>query len=221
MAKSKHTHKGHCQLCGRVQALDNNTRAVAKHGYTVEYSYFVGVCPGSGHLPLERERFETDKLTAQLVKEAAELDKRVMDLHLGKVLPEVIETNRVKFIGKKAVPVTIPFAEGDEWQKREEIRRCEYRASHRAAQLRRYCNHLYDLIAKVHGKDYIKAEHPNPVTVAPGVKFTHQGVDWEIAQLFQRGYSRTGRANWVKARNAKTDEPGYFTIRAVQKILKG
>ncbi len=52
----KHTHKGHCQCCGRVQAVRNNNGLMSKHGYTVDYGFFEGVCQGSDNLPLEVEK---------------------------------------------------------------------------------------------------------------------------------------------------------------------
>jgi hypothetical protein len=56
----KHTHIGHCQACGRIQATHAVTGLIAKHGYTVEFSYFSGVCSGSGHMSLQIERIVTD-----------------------------------------------------------------------------------------------------------------------------------------------------------------
>lgn len=47
----KATHFGHCQLCGHEQKLPGGT--LAKHGYSVEWSQFIGVCPGSSHSPIE------------------------------------------------------------------------------------------------------------------------------------------------------------------------
>jgi len=50
--KNKATHSGQCQLCGNLQKLPGGF--LAKHGYSVEWSRFVGVCPGSHHLPYEK-----------------------------------------------------------------------------------------------------------------------------------------------------------------------
>src|SRR5579871_3871138 len=50
---TKHTHRGHCQLCDRLQAINNKTSVIAKHGYTKRWSYFVGTCLGSGYKPYE------------------------------------------------------------------------------------------------------------------------------------------------------------------------
>jgi len=55
-----HTHKGTCQLCGRIQAVNNKTGEIAKHGYTVDYGFFSGTCRGSGYLPLQQDRAELD-----------------------------------------------------------------------------------------------------------------------------------------------------------------
>lgn len=45
------THKGTCQVCGSLQKLPKGT--LAKHGYTVDWGFFNGVCTGSHHLPFE------------------------------------------------------------------------------------------------------------------------------------------------------------------------
>lgn len=52
--KTTHTHRGHCQICGRLQAAHNVSNTLAKHGYTVDFGFFNGVCPGAEHLPFEK-----------------------------------------------------------------------------------------------------------------------------------------------------------------------
>ena len=54
--KTTHTHRGHCQACGRVQAVDTANNLLAKHGYTVDFGYFDGVCTGSDRKPLEVDK---------------------------------------------------------------------------------------------------------------------------------------------------------------------
>lgn len=56
-----HTHRGHCQICAFVHAIDPKTGRVAKHGYTVKFGFFKGVCSGSGHLSMHVERSYTDR----------------------------------------------------------------------------------------------------------------------------------------------------------------
>jgi hypothetical protein len=47
----KSEYRGHCQACGRLQMLPNGL--LSKHGYTVAFGFFSGVCVGSGKLPFE------------------------------------------------------------------------------------------------------------------------------------------------------------------------
>jgi hypothetical protein len=47
----KATHSGTCQSCGRQQKLPNGK--LSKHGYTVEWGFFSGVCRGAHALPFE------------------------------------------------------------------------------------------------------------------------------------------------------------------------
>jgi len=50
----KATHNGTCQICGNEQAVNAKSGKISKHGYTVEWGYFEGTCPGSGELPLQK-----------------------------------------------------------------------------------------------------------------------------------------------------------------------
>lgn len=60
MAKTTHTHTGTCQACGAVQAVDNQTQRIAKHGYKVAgFGMFVGTCSGSDKPPAELDLTHT------------------------------------------------------------------------------------------------------------------------------------------------------------------
>jgi hypothetical protein len=64
MAKRKATHQGTCQCCGRLQKLPGGF--LSKHGYTVDWGYFNGVCGGAHHLPLEQDRTIVDAFVVRL-----------------------------------------------------------------------------------------------------------------------------------------------------------
>lgn len=64
--KTTHTHRGHCQACGRVQAVDTANNLLAKHGYTVDFGYFNGVCTGSDRQPLEVDKSFTEQTIVEL-----------------------------------------------------------------------------------------------------------------------------------------------------------
>ena len=64
--KTTHTHKGHCQVCGNMQAVDNSHNGLAKHGYTVDWGFFDGICEGTDELPIQLDRTLADKTIISL-----------------------------------------------------------------------------------------------------------------------------------------------------------
>lgn len=72
---TKATHNGNCQCCGRLQAVNSKTQRIAKHGYTVDWGFFNGVCSGAGELPLQLDRTITDKTIKALRDHAAEMEQ--------------------------------------------------------------------------------------------------------------------------------------------------
>lgn len=84
--KTKHTHQGTCQACGAVQAVDNTTKLIAKHGYQVAgFGFFNGVCQGSDNPPAELEVFLTYRIITNLLAWATEKD-RIAELYANGVL---------------------------------------------------------------------------------------------------------------------------------------
>lgn len=84
--KTKHTHQGTCQACGAVQAVDNGTQLVAKHGYQVAgFGFFNGICQGSNHKPAELEVFLTYEIITGCLDWAKEKD-RIAELYANGVL---------------------------------------------------------------------------------------------------------------------------------------
>ena len=76
MAKTTHTHTGTCQACGAVQAVDNDTRLIAKHGYkVVGFGFFNGTCGGSDHRPAELDTSFTHTIITSLGEWATSSDR--------------------------------------------------------------------------------------------------------------------------------------------------
>lgn len=83
-----HTHRGHCQVCASIQAIDPKTGRIAKHGYNVRYGSFNGVCFGSGYLSMHVERKLSD-LQAEAARErAVKLRDLMMNYAKGESHPE-------------------------------------------------------------------------------------------------------------------------------------
>lgn len=74
----KATHKGHCQACGRLQALPNGM--LSNHGYTVQHGFFAGTCRGSGYQPFETGFDQIARYVAEAQDEVARLEAWQADL---------------------------------------------------------------------------------------------------------------------------------------------
>lgn len=77
----KATHKGHCQICGRMHKVNVKTGRLANHGYTKAMGFFSGSCFGAEELPLEKSRNrileavrDAESQVERLLKNIAELD---------------------------------------------------------------------------------------------------------------------------------------------------
>lgn len=76
---TRHTHRGHCQLCGAQQAVNNKTGRIAKHGYTTRWGFFSGTCAGSDNLPYEvSTNLFLDRIQV-MVSALASFDRNIAD----------------------------------------------------------------------------------------------------------------------------------------------
>jgi hypothetical protein len=162
---SKHTHRGHCQVCGAQQAVDNETGKLAKHGYTVEHGFFEGECPGSHNLPLEHDHTMTDNIIDDLTRQADRIEQQIADGLT--TIPYRYRENR--FGPEKVVMVTRDTFEGVLADLGKEVRDADYQwnngVEHREWQLQRqvtflrdHCEFMGKLIEKRHGADLVTVE---------------------------------------------------------------
>ena len=73
VAKNGATHSGVCQVCGRIQRVNNKTGLLAKHGFVVEWEQHHGECDGSGQLPAQVSTDVTVKRIANLREQSANI----------------------------------------------------------------------------------------------------------------------------------------------------
>lgn len=158
---SKHTHKGTCQICGRIHAVNNKTGLIAKHGYTVENGWFEGDCSGSGLKPLEVYRADTDDMIASLRSMARE--RRALTIeHIRTV--EMRVRRRDDF--GRIVTVTERASNDEQVKAIEPYSTFERLAQNKLARLQREGEHmdlhadgLIELIERRHGQDLYEAKH--------------------------------------------------------------
>lgn len=75
---AKATHQGECQVCGRFQKLPAGL--LAKHGYSVDWGFFNGICPGAGHPPFELAKDLVEDAIARAEAQVAALTRRIEQL---------------------------------------------------------------------------------------------------------------------------------------------
>lgn len=83
-----HTHTGNCQACGREHAIDLVKGDIAKHGYTVDWGYFTGVCSGADMLPAQKSVAYTREVIVICTQVAIELEARADALNAGTEDPD-------------------------------------------------------------------------------------------------------------------------------------
>jgi hypothetical protein len=77
--------RGHCQACGRLQAVRSGQ--VALHGYEVQDGFFNGTCAGSRHAPVEVEKTFTETVIKGCLEQAAQKDEVYKQIETGERNP--------------------------------------------------------------------------------------------------------------------------------------
>ena len=95
MKNKTHTHRGHCQSCGRTQAVDVKHNFIAKHGYTVDFGFFNNTCTASNALPLEMDKSITEQTIVSLTDYVNHQSSYLEGLEAGKV--KTLDTYWVSF----------------------------------------------------------------------------------------------------------------------------
>jgi hypothetical protein len=161
--KTTHTHRGHCQMCGSVQAIDNATGGVAKHGYTTTWGYFNGTCPGSDSKSLHLSRSMTDGLIHRLYCDAARNDELIADYEAGTLLPEYAGTGvttRVQSpvtLRSTLVEERVKWADASDYQKARELRKIVETLRFDALRYRDGAKQMQALADRVYGTEPMPA----------------------------------------------------------------
>lgn len=82
-----HTHTGNCQACGREHAVDIKKGTIAKHGYTVDWNSFLGVCPGADRSPAQVTVEYTRVIITRCTEAAISYDEHADMLIAGTARP--------------------------------------------------------------------------------------------------------------------------------------
>ena len=124
MSNAKATHIGTCQVCGRSQKLPNDR--LSKHGYTKEWGFFNGVCPGAHHLPFEVsiDQIESAIASAKRNREEVELTQKKLRTPLDrkgkamgwvqKYVSATWQSRKSYYLDKEVevIAVEVPYSDG-------------------------------------------------------------------------------------------------------------
>lgn len=161
--QTKSTHRAHCQVCGRLQAVIPASGRLAKHGYTVKgWGYFVGTCTGSGYRPIQQDRHLTDKVCTALTQHAEKMSKLEEAYRTGTQVPK---TAQVRVAGKKDY-MHIAWDDATELQRRDTVRALVWSCEREARHARAHVQYMLKLAEQVHGTDPLpikKVERVAPV----------------------------------------------------------
>lgn len=171
----KHTHRGHCQACGRIQAVVVRGGLIAKHGYTVDGGYFSGTCQGSGELPLEISRAYTDTFAASCERSAEQHDDVAGRLAAGAIVPPrcsygskwdgTARGGRGSFVEQWK-----SWEESDERHRAGEVKRQMAQHAQHADFLRAHARRLRELADRVYGQELLPAEHRRELRIGDAVR---------------------------------------------------
>jgi len=182
MTKTTHTHRGTCQACGSIQAVDNGSGLVAKHGYQV-IGYFSGVCQGAGRKPAERDVTYTRTVIDFCTTQAFEHDNRAGLLKTGTTVPSTFErwnaTKVVTHTPKHGKPYnttggydTLPIAKATNEERAHAVKIAIHNEELQASGLRSHAESLTRHVLVRFGEPlYVAAEldAPKPKEAAPTV----------------------------------------------------
>jgi hypothetical protein len=140
--------RGHCPICGSVQAVTRGT--MAKHGYTVQDGWFQGACPGDRFGSLETDRKPTDDMNISILKDVEGLRERLAKVQTGQIHPEKVRKSD-RMIDRN---VFIPWEEADQYQQEKARKVLEWNISGRIKAGQQHVQAMSALAEKVHGQDH-------------------------------------------------------------------
>lgn len=218
----KHTHRGHCQNCGRIQAIDVLIQTVAKHGYVVAgYHFFNGTCTGSDRKPLELERTYCDSQCTWACEMAVIQSNAAEDYKNGRLTPAMCWNGAYKQVMQPggyyaSEEVEIPYAEGQPYYQKRARDEMVFKHESHASQFISYAANMTRLAKQVHGKELMPVKKgPKPVDI--GMTFTASNkCEYKIVKLTRGGIGRM--TTYAECQNlTKPDmNNAHFTLRVVR-----
>lgn len=205
--KNEKQLRGHCQVCGRFQAVPNGR--MAHHGYRVRNGWFEGACSGHNWQPIEKERAVADRVIEEVSAECAALEAKVAALQAGEIKPEKAKSGkRVPVQGKYGMnwgDEYVAFAEAEPYYQEQAVKLEIWNNESRARQGRQFVEFMVALIKAKHGQALIEVAKPEAAApILPGEKRQFASGVVVVALYQERGrvwYRGPRGENWIGSRS--------------------
>lgn len=161
-----------------------SSNVLAKHGYTVDWGFFNGVCQGAEAKPLEHDHSLTDAIIISLRNDADISDKRAADLKSGAVEPKFFKRDKWNVQLRKFENIECRRDELSEYEQEQQIAGAAYRAEHKARSMRSHADMLVKLIETRFGQQLIPVARKHELSVGDRVQLGGKsGVLCEVTEI--------------------------------------
>lgn len=182
--------RGHCQCCGRQQAVVRGN--MSKHGYEVKSGYFQGVCHGDRYEPIEKNRQQADNMVQMVREDVIRLNQLADDLEAGRSLPERAKSGN-KAMGKKGYleDAYCDYKDAPSWHQHDALQSAIWGARNRARSGESWANSMSQIVINYHGKPLIEvAAGQAPARIVEGDRRQGKG------RVLIAKYAEGQRVHW-------------------------
>lgn len=219
---SKIQMRGHCSCCGNEQAVVKG--GMAKHGYTVDFGYFSGVCSGAGKAPMEKGKEVTLELVEVINADIKSMMLKIEGLKNGDIIPKKAKSGDrvVKEVlnswgekRKRWVEEMVDYADAPDWAKRDAVSVLVRENEYRIRQGEALVNHLLKVLELVYGKALVEIDMtPKAVEVVRvgEVRKLENGREVKVVSVEGR------RIYWVGIESGRKSWTGAGAFKKLEKV---
>lgn len=164
-------YRGHCQCCGREQAVRFPAGLIAHHGYTVKDGWFQGACAGHQFAPIETDRGIADSVVMDVLKQVEELRLNLDRINRGEMLPETVKVRRGTLVA------SVPYSNATLDEQARSVNGMRFRTEQRIRAGEQFAKMIQDVADAYHGqplKQVAKKEAPAPIRIGE-VRISQRG----------------------------------------------
>lgn len=216
MTDTKIQLRGHCQCCGRVQAV-RDASWMAHHGYTVTDGYFSGKCSGHKFAAIETDRKQADAMVTMVRADVIRQGEYLAGLKAGTVKPNVARSGkRVPGLRGRMMDEIVPFETAPSHHQQAAVDSAIWQTEMKIRSGTQWANDMVELIARVHGQPL------QVVTLAPAADPIEPGDKRKAApgseRVYVAQYVHGARVHWTITRDDGKKFTGWTGIAAWRKL---